>query len=703
MSCVRKNYGSIYGTAKAARLLAVFALVFLQALALTASAFSAAPETEGSPQNVPMPDTWVFTDGLGRESLTNADVGDPREGRTLAMFYWTWHVSQGADSKPFNVQLFLDAEEAGGTDISQIINDYSYPGWPGKGYSNFWDEPVYGYYRTNDEWVLRRQAELLADAGVDAVFTDNTNGTHTFRDSYIPLMRTWSQAQTDGVRVPKISFMLPFSAGSDTLEQLKSLYSDIYRRGTYRSLWFELDGRPMLMAHADSLSASDPLQGEMLDFFTFRSNVAGYTDRQSFPGCWGWLSVYPQTVYYGTPLMRARRIPEQISVGVAQNHNYVTGKINAMNGPNCTDRTYTSSGYDTRENAVLLGANFEEQFNYALGIDPQVIFVTGWNEWIAGRYEEWNGVGNAFPDEFNAAASRDIEPSRGILKDHYYYQLVNFVRRYKGASPVPEPTGMKTIDVSAGTEQWNSVGPYYAGYTGDAFERRAVGYGGTVYSDRSARNDLTGARIARDGEYVYILCECAGDISPYTDPLWMNVYLDVSDSYGWNSFDYVINKTSPKDGVTAVLERFTGDGYGTEYSADAAYSVSGRYLQIAVKKSDLGISGNDFTLNLSVTDNVHDLADAGKISGGKTVYTTFSGDIMDFYTSGDAMPGGRFKFSYVSTEDNAAAGSLTEGNGAGTAEGCRSLCAAAAIASAVSAAPALITGRRPAVKKRKKE
>ena len=39
-----------------------------------------------------MPDTWVFTDGLGRVSVTNAEVGDPKEDKTLAMFYWTWHT-----------------------------------------------------------------------------------------------------------------------------------------------------------------------------------------------------------------------------------------------------------------------------------------------------------------------------------------------------------------------------------------------------------------------------------------------------------------------------------------------------------------------------------------------------------------------------------------------------------------------------------
>ena len=34
---------------------------------------------------------------------------------------------------------------------------------------------------------------MLANAGVDTIFTDNTNGILTWRDSYRPLMQTWAE------------------------------------------------------------------------------------------------------------------------------------------------------------------------------------------------------------------------------------------------------------------------------------------------------------------------------------------------------------------------------------------------------------------------------------------------------------------------------------------------------------------------------
>ena len=144
--------------------------------------------------------------------------------------------------------------------------------------------------------------------------------------------------------------------------------------------------------------------------------------------------------------------------------------------------------------------------------------------------------------------------------------------------------------------------------------------------------------MARDDEYVYFNVECAADITPYTDKLWMTLYLDTDQqNQGWETFEYVINK-SAASADTVVLEKFSGNGYDSVKVADCSYTVDGRYMTVKVAKSDLGLSGDDYTINFSWTDNVHDEGD----------YEKFSGDIMDFYISGDVAPGARFKFSYVS-------------------------------------------------------
>ena len=609
-----------------------------------------------------MPDTWVFTDGLGRVSLTNAEVGDPKEDKTVAMFYWTWHLSRGT---PLNVTDFIKK-------YPEASTDYDHPAWPTSGAAYYWNESVYGYYLSTDEWVIRRQGELLANAGVDAVLTDNTNGTFTWQDGYHSVLNAWGDARLDGVDTPKLSFMLPFAGGKDTAVQLRNIYQDIFRPGDYHDQWFYWEGKPVIMAHGNSsgLDAKDNLDKEILNFFTFRPGYAGYTNNRVVQGGqWGWLSIYPQPLYCATREQAREKKPEQVTVGVAMNHSYEFDLIAPMNGVGIMGRSYTHDLEDRYakegDEASKWGYNFAEQFEYAIEADPRLIFVTGWNEWTAGRHATWpegyaSAVENAFPDQFNDEFSRDLEPTKGELKDHYYYQLVNLVRKYKGVRPIPAPGAAATIDITKDNTQWNEVGPYYAAYIGGTDHRDTEGAGDVRYTEYSGRNDIIGARIARDGENVYFYVECFENITPYTDPLWMNLYIDADqENQGWESFDFVLNKTAPT-ADKATLERFTGNGYESEKVGEVEYSVNGKYMQVKIPKAMLGLDGYDFTINFAWTDNVHDEADAAPAGETAYKYTKFSGNILDFYTSGDVAPGGRFKFSYISTTENAGVTPETE-------------------------------------------
>ncbi len=596
-----------------------------------------------------MPDTWVFTDGLGRESYTYEDVGGPKEDKTVAMFYWTWHVDL-ALNQPLNINDFVKEHP-------DAVNDYDHKAWPTSGTAYFWNEPIWGFYRTDDAWVLRRQAELLANAGVDTILTDNTNGNYTWRSSYTPLYETWSAALENGaVNVPKVSYLLPFASNTGSVEQIESIYLDVYRPGKYQNLWFYWEGKPMLMAHNNSFAAQNAtgLRKEILNYFTFRPGYAGYVNKGAANqyGSWGWLSITPQAAYYAQRTDRPSKRVEQTTVGVSMNHSYSLDTIAPMNGKDVMGRSYTTA-YENRyakegDDASKWGYNFAEQWENALAIDPKVVFVTGWNEWTAGRHETWADIENAFPDQFNDEFSRDIEPTKGALKDHYYYQLVNYVRKFKGVNPIPEPGEKTTIDLAAGHAAWRNVEPYYAAYIGNTANRDAAGYGTLHYTETSGRNDIIGARVARNDDTVWFYVECNEAITPYTDDLWMNLYIDCDQAnQGWETFDFVVNK-SAASADTLVLERFTGEGYASEKVADVKYKCDGKVMIVEIPKSVLGLagvdrsSGDDYTINFAWTDNVHD---EGNLEA-------FSGDIMDFYISGDVAPGGRFKFSYVSTTEN---------------------------------------------------
>ena len=118
-------------------------------------------------------------------------------------------------------------------------------------------------------------------------------------------------------------------------------------------------------------------------------------------------------------------------------------------------------------------------------------------------------------------------------------------------------------------------------------------------------------------------------ITPYTDENWMRLYIDTKESEkNWETFEFVLNKTSPKNENTATLEAFTGNGFDTENVGEVEYSVQGNVLTVKIPRAMLGIADGGFTLDFKWADN------------------SANGDIMDFYTLGDAAPGGRFKFRY---------------------------------------------------------
>ena len=589
---------------------------------------------------------WIVQDGLDRVVSTNTQTGDVKEDKIVAIFYWTWHGNFANGQTAYNNQQNIDKLiEMGYTERDYMTLSMSELKKLGiktaMGPYHFWDEPIYGYYDGDDEWVIRKQAELLAAADIDVVFFDNTNGTYTWKETALKVMKVFSEARAQGVDAPYVSFMFPFGAVDHAGTQMVELYNEIYSKGLYEDVWFKLDGKPMVMGWPGSLNSKDTaIANEIKNFFTFRSNLGGYLDTETTTNQWGWLSRFPQAYYHND-----KGVLEQITVGVAVNHNYVKSIIAPMSyGENIIGRTWTSRGYDTRENAILYGACFAEQWENAIAVDPEIVFVTAWNEWVAMRIDNWPAspeqYQNCFVDQYNAEYSRDCEPSTGILKDHYYYQLVDYVRQFKGTNPIEKASWEKLIDVNGGYGQWDNVTPVYNDYFGLP-DRDFDGYtdpntGKKLhYTNDSGRNDIYDAKVARDYENIYFMVRTVEDLTPYTDAYWMRLYLDMGESdANWENYEFILNKQNPENENTAILERFTGNGFETEVVGKVTYSVKGNVLTVCIPKTMLGIPAEqlDFEFGFKWTDN-----------------TLEDGDIMQWYLNGDVAPVGRFNYCYTTT------------------------------------------------------
>lgn len=571
-------------------------------------------------------DQWAATDALGRKVREYRDAGDKKKDKFIAMFYWTWH--QGNDDTTYQVKNITEIVRK----YPKAMNDYHHPAWGTKqpGFF-FWEQPLLGYYKTTDPWVLRKHAEMLADAGIDAVFFDCTNGSLTWQDSYEELMKTWNQAQKDGVNVPKIAYMLPFGPAPHSLVSLRQLYRDVYKPGRYKNLWFIWKGKPCIMGYPDNLTDSAE-DREIATFFTFRPGQPDYVDGPKRNDQWGWLENYPQHGY----VKDAKGKFEQVTVGIAQNASPETnGHCSAFNLPGSYGRSFTKrDGFDPRIDGYLYGWNFMEQWDRAFELDPELVFVTGWNEFIAGQWlpkDGWTGKPFSFVDQFDWEHSRDIEPNKGWgdKGDVYYLQLIDQVRKFKGMNAPERISEAKTIKIGK-ADGWAEVAPSYKHYKGNTLHRDHRGRYDQYYKNTTGRNDIVGAKVARDAEKVYFYVETAEALTPQSDRNWMMLFIDVDrdKSTGWNGYDFIVNRVSPK-GSKVVVEKNVGNRWEWMSVAETKFAVNGNRLELEIPKSVLGLSGKTVNIEFKWNDNMQE-----------------NGNIMDFYVNGDTAPGGRFNFVY---------------------------------------------------------
>ena len=566
------------------------------------------------------------TDALGRKVVTSDEADAPKKDKYIAIFYWTWH--QGNDDTTYQVKNITEIVRK----YPEAMRNYHHPAWGAKqpGFF-FWEQPLLGYYKTTDTWVLRKHAEMLADAAVDAVFFDCTNGSTTWIDSYEALFETWNQAQKDGVDVPKIAYMLPFGAVPHSLVSLRQLYRDVYKPGRYKNLWFYWKGKPCIMGYPDNLTDSAE-DREIAAFFTFRPGQPDYVDGPKRNDQWGWLENYPQHGYVKGPDGKF----EQVTVGIAQNASPSTnGHCSAFNLPGSFGRNFSQrNGFDPRVDGYLYGWNFQEQWERAFVLDPELVFVTGWNEYIAGQWlpeHGWTGEPFSFVDQFDWARSRDIEPNKGWgdKGDVYYYQLIDYVRKFKG-TPTPErASAPKTVKIGK-ADGWTDVTPCYRHYKGNTMHRDHRGRYDQYYTNTTGRNDIVNAKVARDAQNVYFYVETAEKLTPTTGRNWMMLFIDIDrdKSTGWNGYDYLVNHHNPQ-GNKAFVAKNVGGWWEWEQPAEIKYAVTGNKLEIEIPRKLLGVEGTRLNLEFKWSDNMQE-----------------EGNIMDFYVNGDVAPGGRFNFVF---------------------------------------------------------
>ena len=237
--------------------------------------------------------------------------------------------------------------------------------------------------------------------------------------------------------------------------------------------------------------------------------------------------------------------------------------------------------------------------------------------------------------------SRDGEPMRlrvgAGFGDNYYYQMVSYIRKFKGLNAAPATVNGGTLN-TADTAEWAKVSPAFTDILGDTDLRSFPSFCSEfLYVNGTARNDLDTAKVSQDADHLYFHITTATPLITADDELWMNLYIDADQNpaTGWEGFDYLVNRS--RTDKTVSIEKFVDGKWVFEAVGEGEYVLGESSMTVKISKTALGLeAGKAASLNFKWADNAD-----------------IRGDVMAFMELGDTAPNDRFVFAYTAstTED----------------------------------------------------
>ncbi len=553
----------------------------------------------------------VGTDDYGRQIVTVDGKTD--QDVYVGMFFFLTLGQHTNHSGIYDIsKITVD-----GTDLDAFqVNDSSSP----VGAAHFWGEPVWGYYNSEDEWVIRKQVELLTMVGIDFIVLDTSNGV-LYQNVTDVLFRVLKEYQDAGWNVPKVMYYLAANNGSNTQypETLRTVYNYFYATDTYKSLWFCPNGKPMITRHDlatdEFLTTFD--NGKYLNFFDFKWRQWP-TEYSKEDGA-SWMEfTYPQPLHN-----------DWISISIAQHYSVRFSDVYGTHGRGWDEAT----ALNDHENFGK-GLNYQTQWDTAFdyqksGETVKYAFITGWNEWVAEKMRDSDGTYFTV-DQFNEEYSRDIEPAMNTtVADNFYLQTIRNVKAFNYSAAKHYIYPKTTIDTSCDSAAWNDIRSY-VDFTGECKDRDFYAVvKSKKYTNKTGRNDIESIKVARDDQYMYFRVTTADDITAYEtgDTGWMNILLKTDKGTSvWSGYNYVINR-SVSGNVTKIMKA-SKDGKTLQECGSGEVYVYGKTMIVKVALKDLGLSSTNYHIEFKIADNVDGY------------------DFASLYNSGDCAPIGRLNYSY---------------------------------------------------------
>ena len=490
------------------------------------------------------------------------------------------------------------------------------------GQAHYWGEPLWGYYNSDDEWVIRKQLQMITIAGVDFLFFDATNAI-IYKNVFMKIVAILDEYQKAGWDPPKVVFY----THSHSLQTTRSLYQELYKPNLYPDTWYRVNGKPMIIAYtrpeddlAEAKSRGDsyttgPLSAEILDFFHFVRPQWPF--EPVYPDGFPWVEwTFPQPIHGST-----------MNVTVAS-HPAIPMSFSLSRGHQNWGRGWNIQTKQNVEADIDKGTFFQSQWDHALSVDPDMITIGGWNEWIAYKqpYEGEYMLCDAANKEF----SRDIEPMNGGYQDAFYIQMIRNIRKFKGVFESTMPSKSVTIDITGNISQWEQV-EYSCKNMDDTYPARDS-YGGAKsvrYTQPAPENKPEEIKVTHDSRYLYFYIRFREKIVANNGKdNWLNLLIGTGEPglKNWESYEYIVGRKYENN--KTIVARLQNDFTSME-CGEGNYSLNDNIIQLQIPRSVVKIGEGENKFYFKIASEVENPS-----------------GIMNYYLSGSAMPMGRLSYMY---------------------------------------------------------
>ncbi|MES2733494.1 MAG: carbohydrate-binding protein [Bacteroidota bacterium] len=292
---------------------------------------------------------------------------------------------------------------------------------------------------TPNNELLDWHADLMAQAGVDFIVFDNTNGTLDYTPSgpeYVSCMQAvcnrWQWRMQQGLPTPKIVF---FVMDEVNLGRVENLFFTKYSP----DLFFNYLGKKLVLV-ADALGGdSDRGNPVIQPAVPTHGKFGNYTTRH----CWAlnnegafWnfktnaVNPPPPFMYQGQP----EQVCAPVSCGGWERDRFLPG----------------SQGRDN-------GKFFTKYMDYAKTSGAKIVFIHSWNEWVSPNIssDPDNQTHPFFVDQYLTEFSSDIEPMAGGHGFQYYDLMKTKIAEFKGTTPTEQTPYAGVIPIPGFVEAEN--------------------------------------------------------------------------------------------------------------------------------------------------------------------------------------------------------------------------------------------------------